>query len=107
MVKIINLAYRVSGIKSSIKIMDAFAQDVQNILDRDYKELKLKAIDTYIRQYIHPQLTVCVFKEDDFDAANSDKIVFAIHYQEWKSDRDGLERIIEERLNLAKREKEW
>ncbi len=100
MEKIIDLEKHIAGIKNSISIMEEFAQVVQDILDRDYSKLELKAIDTYARPYIHPQVTVCVFKKEDFDSANPCDIVFSIHFKE---DRKSLDDIINKRITESKR----
>lgn len=77
MTKIIDLKGLVGGIKNSIKIMEDCADKIQRVLDRDYGELDLIAIDTYVRPYIHPQTTVCIFRKD-----RPEDIIFSIHYVE-------------------------
>ncbi len=96
MSRVLNLKKHINSIKASIEIMEKFQQDVQAILDKDYKNLNLKAINSYLRPYIHPQTTVCVFREKDWEFAKPNNIIFAIHVDEFECGR--LKYIIDKRI---------
>ena len=45
-------------------------------------------------------MTVCVFRNEDWDNARPDKIIFAIHVNEFKY--NSVEKLVEERINISK-----
>ena len=81
--------------------MDVFEQAVQDALDRDYKDLNLKALSAHMRPYVHPLDVVCVYSAKDFEEGNYGSRVFSIHIQEWKRNKGFLGPIITKRLTEA------